>query len=126
MQWEPWWDQHWIGAQNATSHVVRAAIRYVSHTYPYWNRTNGADHFLVYSYDRGMLIVAPIAPIASALLGKAITLALLFPSLCLIMYLSNMHHATCGMRNKVLGQRLCNPQVLTLRSPQGDATWARC
>ena len=75
MQWEPWWDQHWVGAQNATSNVVRAAIRHISHTYPYWNRTNGADHFLVYSYDRGVLIVAPDA---NALPGKAITFCLAF------------------------------------------------
>ena len=53
VQFEPWWDQHWVGAQNATSNVVRSAFRYVKQAYPYWNRTNGADHFLVYSYDRG-------------------------------------------------------------------------
>jgi len=52
-QVDPWWDQHWVGAQNATSNVVRAAIKHISTKYPYWNRTNGADHFLVYSYDRG-------------------------------------------------------------------------
>ena len=61
---------------------MRAAIRYLSHTYPFWNRTNGADHFLVYSYDRGVL---SIAPLASALLGKAIPYALHIPSSCMIM-----------------------------------------
>jgi len=58
-QVDPWWDQHWVGAQNATSNVVRAAIKHISHKYPYWNRTNGADHFLVYSYDRGARPQAP-------------------------------------------------------------------
>ena len=42
-----------MGAQNATSNIVRSAFRHIAQTYPYWNRSNGADHFLVFSYDRG-------------------------------------------------------------------------
>ena len=53
MQVDPWWDQHWVGAQNATSNIVRSAFRHIQQAHPYWNRSNGADHFLVYSYDRG-------------------------------------------------------------------------
>ena len=55
MQVDPWWDQHWVGAQNATSNIVRSAFRHIAQKYPYWNRTDGADHFLVFSYDRGTL-----------------------------------------------------------------------
>ena len=53
MQVDPWWNQHWVGAQNATSNIVRSAFRHIQQAHPYWNRSNGADHFLVYSYDRG-------------------------------------------------------------------------
>ena len=55
LQVDPWWDQHWVGAQNATSNIVRSAFKHIAQKYPYWNRTNGADHFLVFSYDRGVL-----------------------------------------------------------------------
>ena len=56
MQVDPWWDQHWVGAQNATSNIVRSAFRHIQQAHPYWNRSNGADHFLVYSYDRGTVL----------------------------------------------------------------------
>ena len=55
MQVDPWWDQHWVGAQNATSNIMRLAFRHIAQKYPYWNRTNGANHYLVFSYDRGTL-----------------------------------------------------------------------
>lgn len=32
---------------------MRSALNHIRLTHPFWNRTNGADHFLVYSYDRG-------------------------------------------------------------------------
>ena len=56
VQVDPWWDQHWVGAQNATSNIVRSAFRHIQQAHPYWNRSNGADHFLVYSYDRGTVL----------------------------------------------------------------------
>ena len=59
LQVDPWWDQHWVGAQNATSNVVRSAFRHIQQAHPFWNRSNGADHFLVYSYDRGAAL--PVA-----------------------------------------------------------------
>ena len=37
----------------ATSELVKAAIAHVRETHPYWNATNGADHFMVFSYDHG-------------------------------------------------------------------------
>lgn len=75
-QVDPWWDQHWVGAQNATSNVVRAAIKHISHKYPYWNRTNGADHFLVYSYDRGARPQAPLSrPLSRATAGTGASAA---------------------------------------------------
>ena len=32
---------------------MRDAIAYVKEAYPYWNASNGADHFMVFSYDHG-------------------------------------------------------------------------
>ena len=58
VQVDPWWDQHWVGAQNATSNIVRSAFRHIQQAHPYWNRSNGADHFLVYSYDRGTALLS--------------------------------------------------------------------
>ncbi|KAK9819148.1 hypothetical protein WJX81_000453 [Elliptochloris bilobata] len=46
------WGQLWLGAGNATADAVRAAMAHVRRL-PHWNRTNGADHFTVFSYDRG-------------------------------------------------------------------------
>lgn len=37
----------------ATSDLVRAAISHVRQHHPFWNATNGADHFMVFSYDHG-------------------------------------------------------------------------
>ena len=37
----------------ATSNLVRSAIQHVKENYPYWNASNGADHFMVFSYDHG-------------------------------------------------------------------------
>lgn len=37
----------------ATSNLVKAAIAHVREQHPYWNATNGADHFMVFSYDHG-------------------------------------------------------------------------
>jgi hypothetical protein len=36
-----------------TSDLVRSAIAYVKENFPYWNASNGADHFMVFSYDHG-------------------------------------------------------------------------
>jgi len=46
------WGKLWLGAGNATGDAVRAALAHVRQM-PHWNRTNGADHFMVFSYDRG-------------------------------------------------------------------------
>ena len=37
----------------ATSELVRSALLHVKYSFPYWNATNGADHFMVFSYDHG-------------------------------------------------------------------------
>ena len=37
----------------ATSELVRAAIQHVQEAYPFWNASDGADHFMVFSYDHG-------------------------------------------------------------------------
>ena len=42
----------WLGAGNATGDAVRAALAHVRRL-PYWDRANGADHFMVFSFDRG-------------------------------------------------------------------------
>ena len=36
-----------------TSDLVREAIAHVRDSYPYWNASGGADHFMVFSYDHG-------------------------------------------------------------------------
>lgn len=46
------WGKLWLGAGNATADAVRAALAHVRQQ-PYWDRSNGADHFMVFSYDRG-------------------------------------------------------------------------
>lgn len=33
--------------------MMRSAIRYVSTLWPYWNRTEGADHFFIVPHDFG-------------------------------------------------------------------------
>lgn len=33
--------------------VMRSAIQYISHKWPFWNRTDGADHFFVVPHDFG-------------------------------------------------------------------------
>ena len=33
--------------------MVRSAIAHVRDNYPHWNASNGADHFMVFSYDHG-------------------------------------------------------------------------
>jgi len=47
-----WHRELWLGAGNATADAVRAALAHVRRL-PHWDRTNGADHFMVFSYDRG-------------------------------------------------------------------------
>lgn len=37
----------------ATSELVRKALKHVRSQQPYWDRHNGADHFMVFSYDHG-------------------------------------------------------------------------
>ena len=46
------WGELWLGAGNATGDAVRGALAHVRRL-PYWDRANGADHFMVFSYDRG-------------------------------------------------------------------------
>ena len=46
------WGKLWLGAGNATGDAVRAALAHVRQM-PHWNCTNGADHIMVFSYDRG-------------------------------------------------------------------------
>ena len=58
------WGKLWLGAGNATADAVRAALAHVRQQ-PYWARANGADHFMVFSYDRGaqghLLLLRPAA-----------------------------------------------------------------
>ena len=37
----------------ASSDMVQKAIASVKEQHPYWERKNGADHFMVFSYDHG-------------------------------------------------------------------------
>eukprot|EP00884_Botryococcus_braunii_P017223 jgi/Botrbrau1/4184/Bobra.0192s0044.1 len=46
--WEKW---EW--AMGNTSALVREAILHVRRNFPYWDRSNGADHFMVFAYDKG-------------------------------------------------------------------------
>ena len=41
------------------SRFYRKAYEYIRHHYPYWNRTNGADHFWTFPHDEGACL-API------------------------------------------------------------------
>ena len=43
----------------ASSDIVRKAIAHVREQHPYWDRRNGADHFMVFSYDHGRCDMAP-------------------------------------------------------------------
>ncbi|BDA49002.1 probable glucuronosyltransferase [Coccomyxa sp. Obi] len=47
------WAEKWVVAENATSDLVRSAIAHVKENYPHWNASDGADHFMVFSYDHG-------------------------------------------------------------------------
>lgn len=40
-------------SQNRTSTLVKEALTYVKTQFPYWNRTNGMDHFMVMPLDHG-------------------------------------------------------------------------
>jgi hypothetical protein len=46
--WEKW---EW--AMGNSSMLVRDAILHVRNNHPYWNRSEGADHFMVFAYDKG-------------------------------------------------------------------------
>lgn len=37
----------------ATSELVRKVLAHVRESHPYWDRRDGADHFMVFSYDHG-------------------------------------------------------------------------
>ena len=41
------------GVLQRTSDLVREAIAYVRDNHPHWNASDGADHFMVFSYDHG-------------------------------------------------------------------------
>ena len=44
----------WVALpMQATSEVVRQALAHVREQHPHWNASNGADHFMVFSYDHG-------------------------------------------------------------------------
>ena len=43
----------------ASSKIVRKAIAHVKEQHPYWDRKDGADHFMVFSYDHGRCDMAP-------------------------------------------------------------------
>jgi len=49
------WSPHKRGAgaarAQATSVLVKEAIDHVRMSYPHWNASEGADHFMVFSYD---------------------------------------------------------------------------
>ncbi|CAL8466706.1 g6242 [Coccomyxa elongata] len=49
---ECFWDK-WDRAKQATSELVRKALAHVRERHPYWDKRNGADHFMVFSYDHG-------------------------------------------------------------------------
>ena len=51
------WQQ--TSAMQASSEVVRKAIAHVRDTHPHWARKDGADHFMVFSYDHGRCDMAP-------------------------------------------------------------------
>ena len=51
-------DKHPFAIQ-ASSEVVRRAIAHVRDKHPYWARKDGADHFMVFSYDHGRCDMAP-------------------------------------------------------------------
>ncbi len=36
-----------------SSMLVRDAITHVRNNYQFWNRSEGADHFMVFAYDKG-------------------------------------------------------------------------
>ena len=43
---------HWIpDALQNTSELVREALQHVKAQHPHWAKHNGADHFMVFSYD---------------------------------------------------------------------------
>ena len=52
-------DVHTLWVMQATSEVVRKALAHVRENYPYWARHDGADHFMVFSYDHGRCDMAP-------------------------------------------------------------------
>jgi len=43
----------------ASSDIVRKAIAHVKEQHPYWDQKDGADHFMVFSYDHGRCDMAP-------------------------------------------------------------------
>ena len=43
----------------ASGNVTRKAIAHVKEHHPYWGRKDGADHFMVFSYDHGRCDMAP-------------------------------------------------------------------
>ena len=54
--------QHYSGRcqclQN-TSELVREALQHVRASYPHWEKHDGADHFMVFSYDHARCDMAP-------------------------------------------------------------------
>ena len=43
----------------ASSEMVRKAITHVKSQHPFWDKKDGADHFMVFSYDHGRCDMAP-------------------------------------------------------------------
>lgn len=80
--WEKW---EW--AMGNTSQLVQEAILHVRQNFPYWNRSTGADHFMVFAYDKGRCEQVqgstPSKPLCSSLC-LFLTAITLFPptSLC--------------------------------------------
>ncbi len=60
---ECFWDK-WTHAKQATSELVRRALAHVRNTHPFWNASDGADHFMVFSYDHGRCDMAPALSLA--------------------------------------------------------------
>ncbi|KAJ3342665.1 hypothetical protein HDU93_001645 [Gonapodya sp. JEL0774] len=56
--------------ESMASHYLTSILDHVEHTYPFWNITGGADHVVMFTYDRGASIVGWEADVLNRV-GKA-------------------------------------------------------